>query len=118
MSRTVRGFTLVEVMFVIMIIGALAAIAINITLKLQEQAHTNAIQSDLSAAYKAAVVFHTGDSNGEVTLDILKEHGYHPSNGVTLTVDNGFEGSLLLLAGHPGVKDTYRVDRTGKISKP
>jgi prepilin-type N-terminal cleavage/methylation domain-containing protein len=118
MKRTVRGFTLIEIMVVIMIIGVLASISIYLTLRLQEQARTSTMISDLSAAYKAAVAFHLDDAEGEVTDEILEEYGYRPTDGVTITVDDGFESTLRLLADHPGVTDTYQVDRTGKISKP
>ena len=117
MEPAVRGFTLLEVMVVIMIIGVLATIAINFTIRLQERAPTTAIQSDLAAAYKAAVAFHSDDADGVITRDILEEYGYRPTDKVTLTVDDGSESTLRLLADHPGVTATYQVDRTGTISK-
>ena len=117
MKPTARGFTLLEVMVVTMIVGVLASIAIYLTMRLQEQAYTATMQSDLSAAYKAAVAFHSDDADGEVTPDILEAYGYRRTDKVTLTVDDGSESTLRLLADHPGVTATYQVDRTGTISK-
>jgi len=118
MKRTVRGFTLIEVMVVIMIVGVLASIAIYLTMRLQEQAYTATMKADLSAAYKAAVAFHADDAGGEVTPDLLEAYGYRPTDGVEITVPDGFESSLRLRAHHPAVADTYQVDHTGTISTP
>lgn len=118
MKGTARGFTLIELMVVIMIVGVLASISIYLTMRLQEQARTATMQSDLSAAYKAAVAFHTDQPDGEIIDDNdLQSYGYRPTDGVTLTVNDGFEETLLILADHPGVRDTYQVDHTGTISK-
>jgi prepilin-type N-terminal cleavage/methylation domain-containing protein len=117
MKRTDRGFTLVEVMVVIMIIGVLATVAINFTIRLQERAHTSAIQSDLAAAYKAAAAFYADDPDGVVTREILLDYGYRPTHKVTLTVHDGSEGTLRILADHPGVRNTYQIDHTGAITK-
>ncbi len=117
MKPAARGFTLLEVMVVTMIVGVLASIAIYLTMRLQEQTYTAAMQSDLSAAYKAAVAFHSDEAGGEFTDEMLEPYGYRPTDGVEITVDDGFEGTLLLLADHPGVTATYQVDRTGTISK-
>ena len=112
-----KGFTFFELLIVIVIIGVLATIAISMTLKMFEKAHINTLKSDLSAAYKASVLYHTDNPDDTVTLDSLKDCGYRQSKKVTPTVVDGSVDSLKITATHPRVVSVYVVDQSGRISE-
>lgn len=113
-----HGFTLIEVMMVVVIIAILATIAINITLKLTEKAYIDALKSDLSSAYKAASLFYTDNPKDDVTLEILMENGYRKSQKVELTIENPTKDGLKITVIHPGVPGiVYVVDHNGNISE-
>ena len=113
-----KGFTLLEILVVVMIIGILATIAINLTLTLNQRGYITSIKSDLSSAYKASTAFFTDEPDGEITLDILSQYGYRQTERVALVVNNGFERTLSISATHPGVDGAYRIGREGTISEP
>lgn len=116
-SRARNGFTLVELMIVIVVLGILASIAINLTIRLLERGYIDLVKSDLATAYKASMVFHQDNPENIVTLDELKKHGYVQSAGVTLTIDDGTAANLKIRAMHPGVTVVHYVDHNGKILK-
>jgi len=111
------GFTLIELLMIVVIIGVLSTLAISYFLGLKERANKDAIISDLTNAYRAAVIYHTNDANGELTVDILKATGYSQTDRVTLTVVDGTMSGLILTATHPGVHGVYKIDHTGVISQ-
>ncbi len=117
-SFSKNGFTLIEVLMVVVVIGILATIAINIMLNLTEKAYIDALKSDLSSAYKAASLFYTDNPNDDITLDILMENGYRKSNKVELTIENPTKDGLKITATHPGAPGVvYVVDHNGNISE-
>ncbi len=113
-----NGFTLIEVLMVVVIIAILATIAINLTLKLTEKAYIDALKSDLSSAYKAAALFHTDNPDEDITLNTLMENGYRQSKKVEITIENPTNEGLKITAIHPGAPGTvYVVDHNGNISE-
>lgn len=112
-----KGFTLIELLIVIVIIGVLVTIAIGMTLNTIGKTHIATLNSDLSAAYKASVLYHIDNPDDAITLDILQDYDYRPSKKVNLNIVDGSTDSLKITATHRGVRGVYQLDQSGHISK-
>ncbi|MBM4313343.1 MAG: prepilin-type N-terminal cleavage/methylation domain-containing protein [Deltaproteobacteria bacterium] len=119
-KRGQKGFTLIELMIVIAIIGILAAIAIPQFTAYKSRGYNAAAKADLKNAYTAAQAFFADNPTGTVAHADLLTSGYVPStaNGVTVTVGTGTQVGLAMTAvsslASPAV--TYSVNAAGTIT--
>ena len=112
-----KGFTLIEIMVVIVIVGILAGLALGVLIDSRRKACVSSIKSDLSNAYKISVAFYADNPDDEIDLDILSAEGLVQSEGVVLTVVDGNRDTLRMTGTHTNVLATYELDVTGRIFK-
>jgi type IV pilus assembly protein PilA len=107
-----RGFTLVEMITVMVIIGLLAGIAIPLFLNQRSTAFESQIKSDLhnaATAEEAYALHHDGDYLTAGTADDLSAEGFRGTDGVAIALSAPTSGTgycltaqAAALAGRPG----------------
>ncbi len=95
-----QGFTLVEIMVVVGVIGILAAIAIPNFLSVREEAFISSMKSDL-ASLRLAQESHRESRANDGFAETLGELDYDASDEVTVTM-SGDGSTWAAQATHPG----------------
>jgi type IV pilus assembly protein PilE len=114
-SRRPRGFTLIELMIVVMIIGILATIAVSGYRRMVNKARMTQAQVVLKHLYKAEVTFYS--DTGRFTTD-TRALGYDPTRypyyDVTVTVDNTWQNFVGVATGvGPMAGDLWTITNRG-----
>ena len=115
-----KGFTLIELMVVIIIIGILAAIAIPVFLNQRQQAWESSVKSDLanaSIAIESYSVKNNGSYTGATKDNLVSDYGLKITDGNTITVSAATGTAYTITGSNTNITDKYWKSESGTVSQ-
>jgi type II secretory pathway pseudopilin PulG len=117
-KRSQRGFTIIELFFIVLILSLLAAIAIPQFVAYRTRAYNASTNIAVKVAYTATQSFFSVSPGGTVSVALLSVYGYNVYPNIILTIGGaGKITNFTLQAIHGGISSTFTIDERGDITR-